>query len=453
MSEAVVELDNLPVSSIEFTDRARENYKDLDVLAKDIEEKGVIQPIAVMRNKEGAENPFKLLAGGRRFSAVVLSESTHIPCRVYPETLSELDQKEIELMENISRDDFDWKEEVALRDQIQKLQEERHGKQVGSGGGHSMRDTAKMLGTSPASISRDLTLARGLEEHEDELSKAKSKSEALRTLKKIERKQEEKVVADNLEKSLQNDGNERLKRVLTNGYIVKDFFEGVSVVPDRAASFIEVDPPYAIALDKIKRGAERETSPGIENYNEVASEDYQDFLDNLFAECYRVLAGNGWIVCWYGIQWYHVVLASLENAGFQVVDLPAIWTKTGHQGQTRVPDVRLGNVYEPFFYARKDNSAIIRQPGRTNQFNFKSLHPDHKVHPTERPIEMIEEVIRTFCIPGGHIMVPFLGSGNTMLAASNLGSTCFGFDLSEEYKNAYLKRVMDGEPGKYKSYR
>ena len=453
MSEAVVELDNLPVNSIEFTDRARENYKDLDVLAKDIEEKGVIQPIAVMRNKEGAENPFKLLAGGRRFSAVVLSESTHIPCRVYPETLSELDQKEIELMENISRDDFDWKEEVALRDQIQKLQEERHGKQVGSGGGHSMRDTAKMLGTSPASISRDLTLARGLEEHEDELSKAKSKSEALRTLKKIERKQEEKVVADNLEKSLQNDGNERLKRVLTNGYIVKDFFEGVSVVPDRAASFIEVDPPYAIALDKIKRGAERETSPGIENYNEVASEDYQDFLDNLFAECYRVLAGNGWIVCWYGIQWYHVVLASLENAGFQVVDLPAIWTKTGHQGQTRVPDVRLGNVYEPFFYARKDNSAIIRQPGRTNQFNFKSLHPDHKVHPTERPIEMIEEVIRTFCMPGGHIMVPFLGSGNTMLAASNLGSPCFGFDLSEEYKNAYLKRVMDGEPGKYKSYR
>ena len=453
MSEAVVELDNLPVNSIEFTDRARENYKDLDVLAKDIEEKGVIQPIAVMRNKEGSEHPFKLLAGGRRFSAVVLSESSHIPCRVYPETLSDLDQKEIELMENVSRDDFDWKEEVALRDQIQKLQEERHGKQAGSGGGHSMRDTAKILGTSPASISRDLTLARGLEEHENELSKAKSKSEALRTLKKIERRKEEKVVAENLEKSLQNDGNERLKRSLTNAYIVKDFFEGVANVPDRAATFIEVDPPYAIALDKIKRGAERDTSPGIENYNEVSSEDYQDFLDNLFTECFRVLAPNGWIVCWYGIQWYHIVLASMESAGFQVCDLPAVWTKPDHQGQTRNPEFRLGNVYEPFFYARKTNSAIIRQAGRTNQFNFKSLHPEHKVHPTERPIEMIEEVIRTFAVPGGHIMVPFLGSGNTLLAASNLGNTCFGYDLSEEYKNAYLKRVMDGEPGKYKSYK
>ena len=49
-------------------------------------------------------------------------------------------------------------------------------------------------------------------------------------------------------------------------------------------------------------------------------------------------------------------------------------------------------------------------------------------------------------------MVPFLGSGNTLLAASNLGNTCFGYDLSEEYKNSYLKRVMEGEPGRYKSY-
>lgn len=35
MSE--VELLNIPVGEIEFSDRARENYKDLDILAKDID--------------------------------------------------------------------------------------------------------------------------------------------------------------------------------------------------------------------------------------------------------------------------------------------------------------------------------------------------------------------------------------------------------------------------------
>ena len=447
MSE--VELLNLPIADIEFKDRARENYKDLDVLVKDIEQKGIIQPIAVMRLTSGK---YRLLAGGRRFSAFVLTDKPSIPCRVYPATLTELDQKEIELMENVSRDDFDWKEEVALRDSIQKLQEEKHGKAHGPGGGHSMRDTAKMLGTSPMTISRDLKLAKGLEEHADELSKAKNKSEALRTLKKIERQKEEKVVADNLEQNLASDRAASLKRTITNGYIISDFFEGVKQVPDRAVAFVEIDPPYAIDLKKIKRGAERETSPGIESYNEIATEDYQDFLDRLFVECFRVMAPSSWIICWHGFQWYHSVISSMEAAGLTPSTIPSSWHKVGHQGQTRNPEMRLGSVFEPFIYARKDQSGIIRQPGRTNSFSYKALSPEVKVHPTERPIEMIEEVIKTFCSPGGHIMIPFLGSGNTLLAAANRGSTCFGFDLSEEYKNSFIARVMAGEPGNYKSY-
>jgi DNA modification methylase len=50
-------------------------------------------------------------------------------------------------------------------------------------------------------------------------------------------------------------------------------------------------------------------------------------------------------------------------------------------------------------------------------------------------------------------MVPFLGSGNTLLATSNLGMSAFGYDLSEEYKNAYIVRVNEARPGSYKSYR
>ena len=50
------------------------------------------------------------------------------------------------------------------------------------------------------------------------------------------------------------------------------------------------------------------------------------------------------------------------------------------------------------------------------------------------------------------MMVPFLGSGNTLLAASNCNMTGFGYDLGQEYKNAYLARVQNGEPRKYKSY-
>ena len=99
---ADVELLNIELQCIEFGDRARKSYKDLDVLAKDFQEKGIISPIAVKRTSI-AEKPFMLLAGGRRYSAAVFGNLTSIPARVYPEDLSDLDYREIELMENVSR--------------------------------------------------------------------------------------------------------------------------------------------------------------------------------------------------------------------------------------------------------------------------------------------------------------------------------------------------------------
>jgi DNA modification methylase len=65
---------------------------------------------------------------------------------------------------------------------------------------------------------------------------------------------------------------------------------------------------------------------------------------------------------------------------------------------------------------------------------------------------MITELIKIFTAPNSHVMVPFLGSGNSLLAASNAGCTAFGWDLGSEYKDAFTKRVLDGMPGSYKSY-
>jgi DNA modification methylase len=54
---------------------------------------------------------------------------------------------------------------------------------------------------------------------------------------------------------------------------------------------------------------------------------------------------------------------------------------------------------------------------------------------------MMEEILSTFVWKGARVMVPFLGSGNTMLAAHNLEMTSFGFELSKSYKDSFLVRV------------
>ena len=57
---------------------------------------------------------------------------------------------------------------------------------------------------------------------------------------------------------------------------------------------------------------------------------------------------------------------------------------------------------------------------------------------TQRPIELMIELLKTFCWEGDRILVPFLGSGTTLLAAEHLKMSAFGFELEQSYKDGFL---------------
>ena len=64
-------------------------------------------------------------------------------------------------------------------------------------------------------------------------------------------------------------------------------------------------------------------------------------------------------------------------------------------------------------------------------------------HPTMKPVELVAEMVKNSCAPGGLVYDPFLGSGTTMLAAEKLGRTCFGCELSPSYAAVILERMSD----------
>jgi site-specific DNA-methyltransferase (adenine-specific) len=304
-----------------------------------------------------------------------------------------------------------------------------------------------LFGESLQNLSRDLELAQVIGTI-PELSKAKTKTEAQKMLQKFKKHAENKYVADVLASRERDTPLEKTQQKLNESFVVADVFTKLPGIPSNSINLIEIDPPYGIDLTK-QRKVLTEGSTTL-TYNEVPAEKYQTFLASLFAECYRVLASDGWLLCWFGPDpWYDVVRDELKAAGFKVAGIPAAWVKPN--GQTMNPKMRLGNSYELFFYASKGNAELNRQ-GRANTFCYKLVPPDKKIHPTERPIELIEDVLQTFAMPGATVMVPFAGSGNTLLAAANVKMFAFGYDLSKEYKDAYTVRVHCGKPGEYKSY-
>ena len=445
----------LEPSQIDEEERARKDYGNLAELTESIKERGLIHPIAVAAPIPGVENGrFKLLAGGRRLKACQAAKLTQIPARVYPHSISQLERKSIELAENIHREDLTYPEEVALCKEIHELQIAIHGEKVSTAKdapGWSQADTARLLGKSPALITSELQLAKAIETL-PQLAALKNKSEALKVLSMMQEDAVKGELARRLSESKAETGDAKLKKKLCDSFIIKDFFVGSKELPDNIFNLIEIDPPYGIDLNNLKKH-ESAGEAQMEGYNEIDSEQYPIFLSRTLKEAWRLLKSDGWLIFWFAPDpWILVVYQAIRRAGFNCNMLPAIWVKVGGPGQSMHPELYLSSNYEPFFYARKHTSTIA-QMGMSNTFLHHRVPPNAKKHPTERPIELMEDILKTFVAPGSKVLVPFLGGGNTLMAAANLDMEAIGFELSQKYKDSFIIEVYSEPFGTYYSRR
>ena len=434
MSIKVGKVGMVSTNSIIIKERARKEMGDLDSLEENMKESGLISPIAVKSNNDGT---YTLLAGERRLTILQRNNISEIPVRIYDRELSEIEMKVIEKSENFFRKDMEWHELDKLTLEIHRLQQQLHGvKAPGPGNlGWSVEDTGSLIGgVSKATVSQSIKRAEAMEVFPEIFEKCKTQSDASKVLKKLDEELVKQTIAQKIEKQHSNVTLQQLSR----SFILKDFFTGVQDVPNESIHLVEIDPPYAIDLKNVKKsdGVSQYTTTG---YNEIPANNYEDFLTKLFTECYRVMTPHSWLICWFAPEpWFEVVYNLLLNAGFSTTRMCGIWTKAS--GQSRRPEIHLANSYEMFFYAWKGRPTL-NKPGRSNIFQFSPIPPAQKTHETERPIELTTEIYETFAITGSRILIPFLGSGNGLISAHQLGMSAVGFELGKSYKDSFLVKV------------
>ena len=373
------------------------------------------------------DQSYNLLAGGRRFAGATEAGLLEIPC-IRRTVTDRVDAIEIELYENIFRKDFTWQERASAEKALYELRSAKDP-------AYSMRQQAEETQQGKSSAAQRIELAAAAEAF-PELKECTTASEAWKKYKKIEEKLlVEAMVSQAKDKALKG------VKIAEKNYIVGDVFKGLEKLRDNEYHFAEVDPPYGVDID-VRKARNLDQSKLLE-YQEIAAKDYPAFIDELAQEVYRVLRQGSFCIWWYGMSWHNTVLANLREVGFKVSDIPAIWYK-GAQGQTASPDTMLGSCYEPFFVCRKGDAKLTK-PGRSNVFDFAPLPPSRKIHATEKPQELMVELLETFTFPGVRCVVPFLGSGSTLRAAYRTGRIAFGWDLSKEHRQAFLARVAEDE--------
>lgn len=66
-----------------------------------------------------------------------------------------------------------------------------------------------------------------------------------------------------------------------------------------------------------------------------------------------------------------------------------------------------------------------------------------KVHPTQKPIKLLEFLIRIFTDPNDVVIDPCAGSGTTLLAAANLGRRAYGFEIKKDFYQKACKLLEE----------
>ena len=112
---------------------------------------------------------------------------------------------------------------------------------------------------------------------------------------------------------------------------------------------------------------------------------------------------------------------------------------TGHAPTNSGVGRNTGNVYS-------GNSKVNYKGGDTTRFpkniiEFKSVNNYKRVHPTEKPVDLMEYLIKTYSNEGDVVLDFCAGSGTTGVAAKNLNRDFIGIEMDEGYFKVAQERI------------
>ncbi len=201
-----------------------------------------------------------------------------------------------------------------------------------------------------------------------------------------------------------------------------------------------MDPPYNVNYGKTEevraRGKGKKVK-GRDLINDNLGEEFNKFLQDLCVVALEYTKGALYI-CMSGSEMHNLNKAFEDGGGH--VSTHIIWAKNHYT---------LGwsdyhRQYEPILYGWKKGNDHY-WCGARDQSDIWHINRPHlqTLHPTMKPVELVEKAILNSSKTQDIILDPFGGSGTTMIAAENLNRYARLIELDPQYVDVIVQRWQD----------
>jgi adenine-specific DNA-methyltransferase len=211
----------------------------------------------------------------------------------------------------------------------------------------------------------------------------------------------------------------------SKGIVQGDCVEVMAAWPAASINFILTDPPYLVNYcDRAGRS--------------IANDVHGDWLKPAFAQMYRLLEPDSFCVSFYGWSKTDLFYEAWKSAGFRVV---------GHLTFPKRYASKTG------FMRYQHENAYLLAKGRPAQpvDAISDVQPwvysGNRLHPTQKPVEVLQPMVGAFSRPGGCVLDPFAGSGSTCVAAHQAGRRYLGIELDPQFHQVASERLQAIDKG------
>ena len=226
----------------------------------------------------------------------------------------------------------------------------------------------------------------------------------------------------------------------------------VTLLGNRKANVVFVDPPYNVKIDGhvsgLGKNRHREFAMAS---GEMSKVQFTDFLRRTFANLAAFSADGA--LNFVAMDWRHCgeVLAASEGSYSDLKNI-CVWTKT---------NAGMGSLYRSqheFVFVFKvgeeahTNNVQLGAHGRnrSNVWAYAGVNWFGKgraeklaAHPTVKPVALVADAIRDCSKRRDIVLDSFAGSGTTLVAAHRAGRIGFGMELDPAYCDLILKRLSE----------